>query len=1792
MALVTSPYRNNPTLSKEFGCGQLLLRAWGRGQPDDGVLVGAQPTRHPAHLPMASARSISNKELSELIEQLQKNADQVEKNIVDTEAKMQSDVARLQEGRQPEQRDMTLQKVLDSEKLLYVLEADAAIAKHMKHPQGDMIAEDIRQLKERVSNLRGKHKQFYSLAVKEVDPQVNWAALVEEKLDKLSSQGFGTDLPLVDHQVEEHNIFHNEVKAIGPHLAKDGDKEQNSELRAKYQKLLAASQARQQHLSSLQDYMQRCTNELYWLDQQAKGRMQYDWSDRNLDYPSRRRQYENFINRNLEAKEERINKLHSEGDQLLAAEHPGRNSIEAHMEAVHADWKEYLNLLICEESHLKYMEDYHQFHKDMKDAQELLRKVDSDLNQKYGPDFKDRYQIELLLRELDDQEKVLDKYEDVVRGLQKRGQQVVPLKYRRETPLKPIPVEALCDFEGEQGLISRGYSYTLQKNNGESWELTDSTGNRLIAPAVCFVIPPTDPEALALADSLGSQYRSVQQKAAGSKRTLQRRYEVLKTENPGDASDLQGRQLLAGLDKVASDLDRQEKAITGVLRPPLEQGRAVQDSAERAKDLKNITNELLQIEPEKTRSAAECEAFIQALPGSGTTPLLRTRVEDTNQKYERLVQLLDLAQEKVDVANRLEKSLQQGWESLATQENRLNQDNTVPESSHALDSKGQELAALASELQAQKSLLGEVERNLQAAKQCSSTLASRFQEHCPDLERQEAEVHKLGQRFDNLCQQVERRVQSLRSAKAAYEDYRSGHDHMIQFLASIPSYEPQETDSLSQMETKLKNQKNLLDEIARREQEVQKIYANSQQYQQAVKDYELEAETLRSLLDLENGRSSHVNKRARLQSPAAKVNEEEAALAAKFTEVYAINKQRLQNLEFALNLLRQQLEVEVTHETLQMNKPDSGVEEAWKIRKELDEEKERRQQLESEIKSTREEIRTLRNQGPQESVVRKEVLKKVPDPALEESFQQLQQTLAEEQHKNQLLQEELEALQLKVHALEQETRDGGQEYVVKEVLRIEPDRAQADEVLQLREELEALRRQKGTREAEVLLLQQRVATLAEEKSRAREKVTEKEVVKLQNDPQLQAEYRQLQDDHERGRQLQEKQEEELSFLQEKLKRLEKERAMAEGKITVKEVLKVEKDASTEREVSNLTRQYEDEAAKTRASQREKTELLRKIWALEEENAKVVVQEKVREIVRPDPKAESEVANLRLELVEQERKYRGAEEQLRSYQSELEALRRRGPQVEVKEVTKEVIKYKTDPEMEKELQRLREEIVDKTRLIERCDLEIYQLKQEIQALKDTKPQVQTKEVVQEILQFQEDPQTKEEVESLRAKLSEEQKRQVDLERERASQEEQIARKEEELSQVKERVVQQEVVRYEEEPGLRAEVSSFAESIDVELRQIDKLRAELRRLQRRRTELERQLEELERERQARREAEREVQRLQQRLAVLEQEEAEALEKVTRKQKVVLQQDPQQAREHALLRLQLEEEQHRRQLLEGELETLRRKLAALEKAEVKEKVVFSESVQVEKGNTEQEIQRLKSSLEEESRSKRELDAEVSRLEARLSELEFRNSKSSKELDFLREENHKLQLERQNLQLETRRLQSEIEMAATETQDLRNMTVADSGTNHDSRLWSLERELDDLKRLSKDKDLEIDELQRRLGSVAVKREQRENHLRRSIVVIHPDTGRELSPEEAHRAGLIDWSMLVKLKSQECDWEEISVKGPNGESSVIHDRKSGKKFSIEEALQSGRLTPAQYDRYVNKDMSIQELAVLVSGQK
>ncbi|XP_064171345.1 periplakin-like isoform X2 [Anguilla rostrata] len=1739
-------------------------------------------------------KKTASTELTALIEKLQKNADKVEKNIYDTEQNLTKDVNKINEGKPPLYQEDTNKKILNSLELLRGLEEDAANAKRLQHPQAEMIEQDMKQLRDRVMKLREEHDRIYNITRSEGLPSIEglWGNIIDEKQATLNKQGFGEDLPTVENQMEEHNIFHSEVEALAPHIA-DGDKDYGSNLPMRYNKLLASSSMRQKDLHSLRDFMQRCTNELYWMDQQGRERMSYDWSDTNLDYPARQRQYESFITKSLEAKEETITKLNDDADRLLQSNHPGKNVIQAHMEAVHADWKEYLNLLICEENHLKHMEEYHKYHKEARDTQDLQKRLDTEINQKYNPDFKDMYQMEGLISDLDDQAKAMDHYDARVRALQKRSQQVLPLKFRRETPNTLLPVEALCDYDADGGQILRGEKYTLLKNNGIKWDIKDSTGSRVTAPAVCFMIPPTDPEAVSISENLANQQKSIKQKVSNSKGKLVQRLEGLRKESSGnDKQEQQCRQLMAGLEKVTNDLDKQEKAIYARVRPPLEQNRMLQDSEDRLQELKDIETVVQKIEPEKASKVREAETFLATNPNCASAPQLYSKVDGANKKCDKVNQLLKYSKDKLQNSNQLENSLQNGKALLSTYENKLARETAAPSNPTSMDNTLQDLAAMSSDLRQNKPMISKAEQNLQTVQVSCQNMANKLQEHCPDVERQEAEVRKLNQRYDNLNRQIDSRSQSLQRAKSAYNNYHNDYDNLNNWLSRVPNYEPRETDDPRQVESKLKNQRNLLSDIARKESDLNSVSRNAQLYQQAVKDYETETETFKSILDLEDGLVPQTYKRSRLESPATKVKNEESAIEAKFAEVNAINKQRLQNLEYAQSVLNQP-EVAVVQQNVQSVRSAAPGEEPWRIKKQLDEETQRREQLERELQSIQNDIYVLEGQKPQDTIVKKELIKRVPDPQLDEEIHKVQQKLAEEQRSTWTLESELETLKYKLRGIETEKREDAQQYTVKEVLRIEKDREQEEEVRRLKDELEELRRQRTVKDTEIIQIKKQVTLLAEQKAIEQEVIKEEEIITVQNDPQLESEYRLLLDRKQKEINSRKELEDELKFLLEKLRRLEKEKAMAEEKISIKEVVKMEKDITLHREVENLRRQHEDEKAKRRSSQREKTDLQRKIQSLEEEKSRVVIQEKMREIVRPDPKAENEVANLRFELVEQQRRYTEAELQLKSLQDELRMLKNRGPQVEYKEIIKEVIKYKMDPQTERELEKLRNEIVDKTHETERCELEMRQLRDEIQRWKDTKPQVQTKEVVNEVLQYREDPKTKEEVETLKRKLADEQKKRLDLERERSANEEKIRLRKIDLSQVREKYVQQEVVKMEEDPLLRSECETFSKNINNEQRQKETLKDELQRLQRQKSDLDLQLQDLERERRARRDAEMEIQRLRVRLNELEIRDRENREKVTVKQKVVLQQDPQQEKEHAILKVQVEEERHKRMLLEKELNILLEQQMTLERVEVREKVVRSEKVQVEKDpEAELEIQRLKRSMEEEKLRQRDLEQQLSKLNSKLSEMDFNNTKSSKELEFLQEENNRLQQEIQRLQTEIRRVQSEIQITVKETKHITESTPIESGgKNLELRLTSLQRELSDLKNVTREKDREIEKLQKNLSAAQMKQEQRESHMRRSIVVIDPDTGREMRPEEAYKLGLIEWKMYVNLQSQECDWEEVTVKGSKGESMVLLDRKSGMKFSIDDALRSGYITKRQLQQYQNKELSIQEFGIMVSGR-
>lgn len=64
---------------------------------------------------------------------------------------------------------------------------------------------------------------------------------------------------------------------------------------------------------------------------------------------------------------------------------------------------------------------------------------------------------------------------------------------------------------------------------------------------------------------------------------------------------------------------------------------------------------------------------------------------------------------------------------------------------------------IASDLRARKSAITETEQNLRTAKTTCDSMATKFQEHCPDIERQEADVQKLNKRYATLIRQTDTR---------------------------------------------------------------------------------------------------------------------------------------------------------------------------------------------------------------------------------------------------------------------------------------------------------------------------------------------------------------------------------------------------------------------------------------------------------------------------------------------------------------------------------------------------------------------------------------------------------------------------------------------------------------------------------------------------------------------------------------------------------------------------------------------------------------------------------------------------------------------------------------------------------------------------------------------------------------------------------------------------------------------------------------------------------------------------
>lgn len=105
-------------------------------------------------------------------------------------------------------------------------------------------------------------------------------------------------------------------------------------------------------------------------------------------------------------------------------------------------------------------------------------------------------------------------------------------------------------------------------------------------------------------------------------------------------------------------------------------------------------------------------------------------------------------------------------------------------------------------------------------------------------------------------------------------------------------------------------------------------------------------------------------------------------------------------------------------------------------------------------------------------------------------------------------------------------------------------------------------------------------------------------------------------------------------------------------------------------------------------------------------------------------------------------------------------------------------------------------------------------------------------------------------------------------------------------------------------------------------------------------------------------------------------------------------------------------------------------------------------------------------------------------------------------------------------------------------------------------------------------------------KTSQKNTLRKRRVVIVDPDTSREMTVREAYHKDLIDYDTFLELSEQECEWEEITITTSDGTNRVVLvDRKTGKQYDIQEFIENGLIDKKYYEQYRSGTLSLTQFA-------
>lgn len=838
----------------------------------------------------------------------------------------------------------------------------------------------------------------------------------------------------------------------------------------------------------------------------------------------------------------------------------------------------------------------------------------------------------------------------------------------------------------------------------------------------------------------------------------------------------------------------------------------------------------------------------------------------------------------------------------------------------------------------------------------------------------------------------------------------------------------------------------------------------------------------------------------------------------------------------------------------------------------------------------------LKTQRPIERVEEKEVIEYYRDPTLESNLSKISQQIEDENKQRKRLQADIELMNRKVLQMEKDGKVVKAQLLTKEVTKIEKDPSLEAQAAQLREEIRHLR-ENSTSSSELEQLKKELHFLEQKQPNIREKVVVKEVVKLEKDPEMLKSIRTLQMQIDEDSFKRKSVEDTIGKMKSRIEELEKVIETAEPKVIVKEVKQVERDPEVLKESSKLQTLIEEERNKNLVLAKELTDLQNKYSNVEKQKPKVEVKERINEIFRLDPETEEEIARLKRELQEVTRKRRRVDQEVETVVSELSVIKSQKPTLEFKEVIQEVVKMEKSPEILREIDRLKQQLNDLVNTNGRFQEQLIRIQGERDEWKREKSKVETKLVTKEVVRYENDPLLEKEAERLRQEVrTASQKRRASEDAVYDLQNKYILL---ERRKPEEKVVVQEVVVMQKDPKLRDEHSRLSKSLDDEVSNRRHLEREVQQLRAVVEEKEKLLN-FQEDRNKRLALEKEMRQITLRIKEIEESPMPVQEKIIMEEVVKLEKDPVLEQSTTTLRIDLDNEKAQVLNLQRECKNLECQIDALQKTKSQEKTIYKEVIRVEKDRVlENERARLWDLLSRERTARQNAEEDIRRLKEKIEKAEgMKRTWSREEMELQKTQNmimqEKASIENELMELE-RQKQQKILFLREQTKLLSQRTENDRQKKLQlgQELSLLESNILREKDQIYEKERTIRELQSRVNREELNQEtrMRETNLSTKISILDPETGKDVSPYEAYKRGMIDRCQYIHLQELECDWEEITTLGPKGDMSVLLDKKSGKQYSIDDALRFRRITKEEFQLYREGKLPISEFALLVAGE-